>query len=270
VTELDARTGATLSEKSFGEPLRACVVHVDGHRPAGPPRDVTPLVAQISGAVLADDPQLALAQKLLLSELGDLQDPEATKTLIDLASDPRTSPVLVEDARTRLGERRTGASYLEAALAKHYDFMSGSVKPPPVAPMAHAVATMKDRAAAPLLAEHLLDPADTGEDLREAAAALQVVATPAQMPLLRRFFGMYRANATNGDTMAALASVAKAMIAVGGSAGLKIVEDAANDTITPADVKTSLEAVLEAPPEAPGEGDAGHAQSGAAGAGSSP
>jgi outer membrane protein assembly factor BamB len=258
VTELDARTGGKVSEASFGQPLRACVVHVDGHKASGAQGDKKALAAQIAEALLADDPQLVAAQRLLLRSLGDLPDDDATKTLIDLANDPRTSPALLPDARKELSERRTGASYLEAALATHYDFLRGSTHPPPVGPMAHAVATMKDKAASPLLAEHLLDPADTGDDLREAAAALEVVAKPEQLPVLRRFFGMYRANASDGDTVSATVSVAKAILVVGGKEGLKLVEDAANDANTSPEVKERLEALLEAPPEAPADAGPPH------------
>jgi outer membrane protein assembly factor BamB len=247
VLELDARTGGTLSQTSLGEPLRACVVHVDAHRPSGSPAGVKPLAQQISDAVLADDPQLALAQKQLLSTLGALPDEDATKTLIDLASDPRTSPAILPDARSELGNRRTGASFLEAALARHYDFLGGTLRPPPVGPMARAVATMNDKTAAPLLADHLLDPANTGEDVREAAAALAVVAKPDEMPALRRFFGMYRASASDEDLAAAVVSVARAMLAVGGRDGLALVEGAANDPNTAPDVKDRLEELLTAP-----------------------
>lgn len=247
VVELDARTGGTLSETSLDEPVRACVVHVDAHRPSGSPAGAKPLAQQISDAVLADNPQLALAQKQLLSTLGALPDEDATKTLINLASDPRTSPVILPDARSELGKRHTGASFLEAALARHYDFLGGTLRPPPVGPMARAVATMNDGTAAPLLADHLLDPADSGEDVREAAAALAVVAKPEEMPALRRFFGMYRASAPDEDAAAAVVSVAKAMLAVGGRDGLAVVEGAANDPNTAPSVKDRLEELLTTP-----------------------
>jgi outer membrane protein assembly factor BamB len=71
---------------------------------------------------------------------------------------------------------------------------------------------MKEKAAAPLLASHLLDPADTDDDVRQAAAALAVVAGPSELPTLRQFFGMYRASASDDDVAAALVSVGQALI----------------------------------------------------------
>jgi outer membrane protein assembly factor BamB len=240
VTELDGRTGGVVSELSLGKPLKACVVSVDAHRAAAPPAAMKPLAAQISDAVLTDDPQLAVAQKALIVQLGAVPDEQATATLVDLASDPRTSPVLLPVAREQLAKRRTGASFLEAALAKHYDFLAGVLRPPPVGPIAKAVATMGDGAAAPLLAEQLLDPANTAGDVREAATALAVVARPEQLPTLRRFFGMYRASATDDDTCAAVVGVAKAILAVGGKEGREMLEAAAHDANTAPGVREPL------------------------------
>ncbi len=178
VTELDARNGAVLSESELGEPLRACVVNVDQQRASGTPGDVKPLSTQLAEAVRADDPQLVIAQKLLLRELARVDDESATKTLVDAASDPRTSPDLLPEARTALANRRNGAEYMEAALEKHYDFLKDVLRTPPVGPIAQALGAMKEKPAAPLLAAHLLDPADTDDDIRQTAAALAVIAGP--------------------------------------------------------------------------------------------
>src|SRR5579872_5350559 len=109
---------------------------------------------------------------MLLKELAEMGDELATKALVDLASDPRTSPDLLVDARAALANRRNGATYMEAALARHYDYLKDVLRPPPVGPIAHALGAMNEKAAAPLLASHLFDPADTDDDVRETAAAL--------------------------------------------------------------------------------------------------
>jgi outer membrane protein assembly factor BamB len=120
--------------------------------------------------------------------------------------------------------------------------------------MARAVTGMNDGAAAPLLADHLLDPADTGDDVRAVAEALAVIAKPAQMPTLRRFFGMYRASAPDEDVQAAVVSVARAMLAVGGTEARAVVQAAARDPNTAPGVKEQLESLLS--PSA-ARGDAG-------------
>jgi outer membrane protein assembly factor BamB len=251
VTQLDAAHGATLSEAELGEPLQACVVNVDGEHASGTPTDAKSLAAQLEEAVRADDPQLVIAQKLLLRELATVDDDSATKALVDAASDPRTSPELLVDARTALANRRNGAVFMEAALARHYDFLKDVLRTPPVGPMAQALGAMKEKNAAPLLAVHLLDPADTEDDVKQAAAALAVLASPAELPALREFFGMYRATADDDDMASAVVSVGQAMATQGDKAARAQVEAAAADPNTIAYARDRLGALLSAQPAPP-------------------
>ncbi len=246
VEELDAQTGGVLGTLDLGQPVKACIVSVDAQHLSGTPKDVKPLGAQLSDAVLANEPQLAIAQKLLLRELASLEDEMATKALVDLASNPQASPDLLAEANTALANRRNGASYLEAALDRHYDYLKDVLRPPPVAPIAQALAAMKEKAAAPRLAAHLLDPADTDQDVKQAAAALAVVGTPAEVPALRQFFSMYRSSAPNDDIAAAVVSVAQALVTLGDKQGKAAVEAAAKDPMTVDYAKERLQAILSA------------------------
>ena len=254
VTTLDARTGAIVSEADVGEPLKACVVSVDALHVNGAGSEAKPLAQQLADAVTADDPQLLVAQKLLLRELSTLEDETATRTLVDLASDPRTSPDMLPDARAALANRRNGASYMEAALARHYDFLKDILRPPPVGPIAQALGAMKDRGAGAPLASHLLDPADTEDDVKQAAAALAIVAGSAQVPTLEQFFGMYRARAEDDDMAAALVSVGQALIANDEGA---VVASAARDDTTVGYAKERLQALVSAMPTPPAPDAAG-------------
>jgi outer membrane protein assembly factor BamB len=232
VTALDANSGGVLSEMDLGEPVKACVVNIDAERLSGTPSDVKPLAAQLGDVVSANDPQLVYGQKLLLRELAAMPDESATKTLVDVASDPRTSPDLLAAARVAIASRRNGATFMEAALARHYDFLKDVLLSPPVGPIAEALGAMKDKTAAPLLAAHLLDPADTEDDVRRAAAALAVVWGPSELPLMRAFFGMYRASGDDDNVAAATVSIAEALIAAGDKLGRAQVETAASDPMT--------------------------------------
>jgi outer membrane protein assembly factor BamB len=254
VEELDAQTGGVLATLDLGQPVKACVVAVDGQRLSGTPKDAKPLVAQLADAVLANEPQLAIAQKLLLRELAAMDDEAATKALVDLASNPQASPDLLVDANTALANRRNGASYMEAALDRRYDYMKDVLRPPPVAPIAQALAAMKEKAAAPRLAAHLLDPADTDQDVKQAAAALAVVGGAAEIPAMRQFFGMYRATAANDDLAAAVVSIGQALVALGDKQGRAAVEAAVKDPMTVPYAKERLQAVLSAASTAPGDG----------------
>lgn len=246
VTALDAANGAVLSQAELGEPLHACVVNADAHRTSGTASAVKPLSTQLAEAVRADDPQLVIAQKLLLRELATVSDESATKALVDAARDPRTSPDLLPGVRTALANRRNGASYMEAALMRHYDFLKDVLRSPPVGPMAQALGAMKEKGAAPLLAAHLLDPSDTTDDVKQAAAALAVIAGPGELPSLRQFFGMYRANAEDDDVAAAVVSVGQALSSLGDKAALEQVEAAAADANTVPYARDRLGAVLSA------------------------
>ncbi len=248
VTELDSKTGGVLSEGDLGEPVRACVVNIDERRVTGTPREVKPLDRQLEDAVLVDDPQLVVIQKLLLRELTAVDDELVTKTLVDLASDPRTSPDLLVEARKALGNRRNGAQYMESALERHYDFLKDVLRPPPVGPIAQALGAMKTKAAAPLLASHLLDPTDTDDDVMQTAAALAVVGGPSELPALREFFGMYRATADSDDVATAVADVGEALLALDGTSGRTAVEAAAADPATVAYARERLQALLGALP----------------------
>jgi outer membrane protein assembly factor BamB len=251
VVELEANTGSVVGEMDLGEPVKSCVVNVDARSVGAAPVGATPLVQQLSSVVKADDPQLAVVQTLLLRELATMEDDTATKTLVDLASDPRTSPDLTDRARAALAGRRNGATYMEAALGRHYDFLKDVLRPPPVGPIAQALGAMKEKSAAPLLASHLLDPADTDEDVKQAAAALAVVAGPPQLPTLRRFFGMYRASATNDDIAAAVVSAGQALIALEDAAP---VVAASKDPSTVPFAREQLAALVASLPQNPPPG----------------
>ncbi|MGA7124237.1 MAG: PQQ-binding-like beta-propeller repeat protein [Polyangiaceae bacterium] len=259
VTGLDSGTGAVLTQADLGGPLKACVVSVDSQRVAGVAAEVKPLPAQLAEAVLADDPQLVVAQRLLLRELAAVSDDSATKALVELASDARTSPDLLADARKAIANRRNGASYMEAALARHYEYLKDVLRSPPVGPMAQALGAMKDTAAAPLLASHLFDPADTDDDVLRAAAALSVIGGPGEVVALRRFFGMYRASAGNDEIAAAVVSAGRALLTLDDQGGRGVVEAAAAASDTIPYARERLQAMLSEtqPGEVTGANDGG-------------
>lgn len=244
----EARAGNVTLTREFGEPIHSCVVHADTFRAAASTGTGAgaPLAAQISEAVSIQEPELATGQRLLLRELGTLPDESATKTLVDLASDPRQAPVLVADARAALATRRTGSSFMLAALGKHYDFLADVLMTPPVGPISDALAAMKERRGAPLLADHLFDPADTDDDVRRASAAMAVLATKDELPALRRFLAMYRGTGESEDLQAAVGSVAEGIVRLDPKDGRALVEATSKDPTTDEPVRQRLEAVLAA------------------------
>jgi outer membrane protein assembly factor BamB len=248
IVVLDGRTGQASYQAAFGEPIQSCVARADSYKSAASAGKAPSLGQQITEAVSNREASLATAQRLLLRELGTLEDEGATKTLIDLASDPRTAPVLVTDARAALATRRNGVDYMLASLGKHYDFLRDVLRSPPVGPIADALAAMKSAKGAPLLASHLLDDADSEDDVRRAAAALATLATKDELATLRQFFAMYRGGAESEEMALAVASVGQAILRLDPKDGRALIEHAVKDPTTVPVARTRLEALLAASP----------------------
>ena len=191
VTFLDAKTGAVAGSVLLGIPIDACLVQADAFSktaadPAKPLRD------EIAGALRLQYADAEPIQRFLLAELTASTDEAATETLIRLV-DESVAPVgLAPDVRAALGARKSGVSYMLTTLAKHYDYLDGVLRGPPVGPLADALASLGEKRAAPLLTVHLLDPITSAADVERAAAALEVLAGPEELPALRQFFAAYR------------------------------------------------------------------------------
>lgn len=251
VWAIDAH-GGDAGAANFGSKVRSCTADA-GALPVPAGNAPGALPAQIASALDALDPDMAEAQRFLIAELGKQEDPSVTKTLIDLSSSPRIPPDQRTEARRLLALRKNGSDYMLAALARHYDFVSGVLLPPPVGPLADALAASGEQRAAPLLAKHLNDPANSADDVARAARALVKLATPAEYEDLRTFFALYRATADDESLVAAVVACAEAILRVGGETGRTLVERAAQDPLTQNDVRRALPDVLSktaAPPPA--------------------
>jgi outer membrane protein assembly factor BamB len=235
----DARAGGDAGHISLGVPVKGCVVRAGGfHVKAG--KDPGTVYEQLSTAINLREAQMATIQRFLLRELGTGEDPTITKTLLDLATDARTQPDILKEATDLLAARRTGVEYMLEALERHYDYLSDVVRPPPVGPLADALSAVGEKHAAPLLAAHLNDPADTPNDVRRAAHALVTLATGDELPAVRTFFSLYRATADEDDLVAAVIDAARILVALDGPDGAEIVARAASDPLTEAAVRAGI------------------------------
>jgi outer membrane protein assembly factor BamB len=202
------------------------------------------IATQISAALAELEPDMAEAERYLVAELGKQSEPLVTKTLIDLSSSPRIAPELRVETRRLLALRKNGTDFMLGALERHYDFVSGVLLPPPVGPLADALAASGETRAAPLLAKHLNDPANSADDVAHAARALVKLATTAEYEDLRTFFALYRATADDEALVAAVIASAQALARVGGSEGREVLARAAQDPLTQSDVRRALPGVL--------------------------
>jgi len=236
----DARAGGAAGKTAFGQPLKGCIVSAGAYHVASA-GDSGSLTAQITEAIELRDSQMATIQRFLLRELGTNEsDPGVTKTLLDLASDARTQPEVLAEARTLLAARRNGVDFMLTALERHYDFLSDVLRPPPVGPLADALAAVGEKRAAPLLAAHLNDPSDSPNDVRHAAHALLKLATPDELAAVRTFFSLYHSTANEDDLIAAAVDAARILVQIGGAEGTSIVEQAARDPLTVPAVREAI------------------------------
>jgi outer membrane protein assembly factor BamB len=190
------------------------------------------VVEQLAKVIDVSETDMVMMHAFLLRELIAQPSPRATERLIELAFDARTPPELMTEVRKGLASRRNGAEHMLEALGRRYDFLAGVLMTPPVGPLADALAAMKETRAAPLLAEHLNDPANSTDDVKRAALALETLATQAEREPLELFFSLYRATAHNEDLVQALVAVARAILRVGGNDGRELVRAAAYDLMT--------------------------------------
>lgn len=242
VWSIDAQ-GGDAGSLDLGSKIRLCTTDA-GASPVPAAAGRPALAVQISEALDALEPDMAEAERYLVSQLGKLEDPVVTKTLIDLSSSPRIPPDLRTETRRLLAQRKNGNDYMLSALSRHYDFVSGVLLPPPVGPLADALARSGEVRAAPLLAKHLNDPANSAEDVAHAARALVKLATPSEYEDLRTFFALYRATADDEALVTAVVACAEAILRVGGEAGHTVVERASQDPLTQAEVRRALPEVL--------------------------
>ncbi len=173
--------------------MRACVVQLDGYEPAGKAEPALSRIEQLKVVMNDRDAQLVPVQRALLESLASDPSDDATALLLDLAGDPRTAPELAAAAEAKISGRRNGADALLRELARHYDYVTDVLRPPPVSVIAPALAAIKEPRGARSPGEHLFDPGDTDEDIHAAAKALEALATAAELPAIARFFAAYRA-----------------------------------------------------------------------------
>ena len=243
VTFVDGRAGGEGGSVSLGEPVLSCVVN-GGTFAVQSSENTGSVSDQIIKSIEVRESQMATIQRFLLRELGTNEDAQVTKTLLDLASDARTEPELLAEARNLLAARRTGVDFMLEALSRHYDFLSDRLRPPPVGPLADALAAVGEKRAAAPLAAHLNDPANSPNDVRRAARALLSLASPGELQDVRVFFSLYRATADEDDLVAAVIDAAKILVTMAGPEGAEVVRRAAVDPLTQSQVREGIASLL--------------------------
>lgn len=245
LVEVSRVDGGSRQLASLGATLRACTVSAGEHQVANRGADIVPFHEQLSRAVLLADPQMTTAQVFLLGQMRQLTEPSLTATLIELLDRPYPAPELSAVARELLASRETGVEFMLAALKKPYDYLAGVEQPPPVGPIARALAGSKEPEAAPLLAAHLNDPIYDAEATKDIAVALSTLARKEQIPELTQFFALNRASADSAAMAEAVNAVADTLLRLEDTRAQTAIQVAAKDEMTHPSVRTHLEGLFD-------------------------
>lgn len=240
---VSASNGAITKTLSFGKPALAAEVEVDGL--AIGKGDAPPLPKQIAAALSLRSADLATAQVFLAQALATVEDEDATLVLLDVADDPRTASVLRDEARAQLATRKNGATAMINRLGRHASFLRDTAAPP-VGPIATSLALQGKKEAVPLLLSHLNDPATPSKDLVPTATAIVALASPADLPQIKRFITMYRGSAQGAPAISdAIGILAGGLLKLGDAKDKAWVKEVAEDPTSDLDVRTTLGKLLE-------------------------
>ena len=238
-----ASGGAATELADFGATLRTCALStVLPPIRAGSTR--IPVGAQLASAIRSSSGEGMELRVYLAQQLGKVNNDAATEHLIELASDPNMPQQLAPALDAALAGRRIGKTAMLRSLEQHFDFLDDNLYPPPVGPLADALAALNEPLAAPLLAKHLNDPANSADAVRRAARALQSLATLAEAPALRTFITLYRATADRRELVEAVLFTARALLRLGDTEGGLLIRRAASDALTQPEVRRGFETIL--------------------------
>ncbi len=245
---LDAEKGLVRWRSSMGvSGLVSAAVDVAGFRPRADlqPAD-TPLREQLLEIANDRDNRLAPARAFAAEQIGKLAGAEATRDLLAIVA-RRDAPQVIRDAagQALLGRRAGAADVLEALRVQH-DFLEGRAAAP-VAPLAAALASIREQRAVPVLLDHLEDPATDREDLPELIAALGEIGDRRAQGPLEDFVVRYHADDALGARPAATKAAADAVVMLGGRPARRTLAEIADDPFTLPDLRDHIRALLEPP-----------------------
>jgi outer membrane protein assembly factor BamB len=233
---------------TLGEPtLAACALApgaVLGSDPDAAASAQKPLLEQLAAVLALSDPGLSDAQRFLSRELAARPEPEATRVLIELVRRHSLDQVLQSEAEDLLATRRNGEDHMLAALSESGP--RGEEALPPIAPLGEALAALGDKRAAPLLARQLNRPAHTASAIARAAAALEQLASEAEYDELSVFFSLHRTSADGPEWNAAVMSIGRTLLRVGGQRARTLIQFALRDPLTVPEIKSAMERELNA------------------------
>jgi hypothetical protein len=225
--QLSARSGRPVFKERNSLPSMTCefpstVSLSGGDRDSPPtPDDVR---RQLTAAAQDADSRLVPVRLLAVKLLAQLNDPEATASLLGLCDDELTTIAVRKAACNTLPDRKLGTEYILTALTRHASFLDGT-NSPPIGALAKAAAAQQVKPAVPLLIAHLEDPSTPSQTLSAVVAALGDLGDPSAIEPLNDFLRLYHADPIDEHLTRALELIPTALA--------KLQGQAARDSLTP-------------------------------------
>lgn len=206
---------------------------------------------QLRGLALDSDARLLPSRRLAVSALADLPDPEATRDLLDVYTEPAAPEELRRQVARVLATRRTGTEFLIEALAGDYDFLSGAPAPP-LAAIVPGLVTNHEVQAVPRLIDRLFDPDTRLSELNLLVDALSQLGGTQTHEALGDFFALYHADSSLREDVSSLLSAAQVLWSSASTAEVAVVDAVSKDPSTLDAVKAGLVPLMAtAAPSAP-------------------
>jgi outer membrane protein assembly factor BamB/HEAT repeat protein len=244
--QLSASSGRPVFKERNSLPSMTCEFP-SGLSLSGGDRDSPPtpneVRQQLTAAAQDPDSRLVPVRLLAVKLLAQLDDPEATASLLGLCDDELTTIAVRKAACSALPDRKLGTEYILTALTRHASFLEGT-NSPPVGALAKAAAAQQVKPAVPLLIAHLEDPSTPAQTLSAVVAALSDLGDPSAIEPLNDFLRLYHADPIDEHVTRALELIPGALAKLQGQGARESLTPIVDDPLGAELVRTRAQATL--------------------------
>jgi HEAT repeat protein len=247
VLQLAARSGRVVFKQMNALPSATvefprALTGLGGGAGEGPPSE-SDVRQQLTAAAQDADSRLVPMRLLAVKLLAQLDDPEATASLLGLCDDELTTIAVRKAACGLLSNRKLGTEYILAALQRHAKYLDGT-SAPPVGALAKAAASQSEKRAVPLLIAHLEDPATPSTTLGAVVTALGELGDTSAVEPLTDFLKLYHADPVDEHVSHALELVPAALTKLEGQAAREPLTYVMNDPLGSENVRLGAQKAL--------------------------
>lgn len=252
------QSGAIRAERALGQELRVLTLRPGPYTPEATVSDSGPnaipaLREQLARAAALKDDRIAAARAYAVNMLARFDDAEVTSQLLALCSESDNPEPLRASACSELAGRKSGGDAILEALRHRGSFLEQR-RAPPLGPLAQAAAKMQLKAAGPLLASHVEDPATSARDLVRACEAISALEDRSAAPALERFVRLHHAEPEASELSEPLAAALRTLGKLRVPTTKSLLSQVADDKLTPQRTRDQAKAaldLLDAPPLKP-------------------